>query len=188
MAKIYVRTGMERIAETDRWALLISPLADELADSGLGELLELESHRREALNSGRVTAIELAFVLANRDYGLTLIDSAFVRLGLEAIKPQLPRRWINFHCDDYFNSSLSELGHWNDPCQNWDVWPATRVYEDTDLQMLIIGGPGVDGIVWGYRHAETGLWAWKPIAGEFMWLTASADSLIQDWIAGRIAV
>ena len=188
MSEIFVRTGLDRLTPSDRWSLLISPLADELVQSGLGEILDWESLQNEAHQSGGVHVKEFAFSLVNRGYGLPFVDGIVATSGLEWTKPETPTRWVDFNCDDYFNSPFSEQGCWNEPGQNWDILEARQVYEDTVLQMLVIGHPGVDGIVWGYRHGQSGLWAWNPMTGEFSWLGATAEAMIQDWVSGRIAL
>lgn len=188
MAKIFVRTGIDRLTPSERWSRLISPLADELAQSRLGEILEWEVLKNEALQSAGVNAKEVAFSLVNSGYGLPVVDGIFSSSGLDSTKPETPARWADFHCEDYFQSPFSEHGYWNEPGQNWDILEARQIYEDTELQMLVIGHPGVDGIVWGYRRGQIGIWTWNPIAGEFCWLAPTAEMMIQDWVSGRIAL
>jgi hypothetical protein len=63
-----------------------------------------------------------------------------------------------------------------------DVAPRIAVGE------VSIGGPGVDGIRWGYRKGTSGIWSWNPISGDFARLADSIDDLIAGWDAGTIKV
>lgn len=100
----------------------------------------------------------------------------------------VPERWRNFACNDYSNSRLATAGYWDESGQCWYIWPAERVCEDTERQFLIIGSAGVDGIDWGYRKGELGVWAWYPIDGEFVMLAPTADALLQGWLSGAITL
>ena len=46
----------------------------------------------------------------------------------------------------------------------------------------------MDGIDWGYRRGQAGLWAWYPTDGEFLWLAPTVEALLQGWLAGTITV
>ncbi len=47
MAKLIVVTGLDQLPPTERWRQLIAPLAEKLEYSGLGELPDLGTLRRE---------------------------------------------------------------------------------------------------------------------------------------------
>jgi hypothetical protein len=100
----------------------------------------------------------------------------------------VPERWLEFDCGDYFSSALAVHGYWDEPGQHWYIWPAERVYQDIGRQFLVIGDAGVDGIDWGYRRGEPGLWACYPIDGEFVWLAPTAEVLLEGWLSGAIKV
>ena len=100
----------------------------------------------------------------------------------------VPEKWRSYNCDDYFLSPLSENGWWDEPAQCWYIEPADRVLEDARRDFLIIGRPGVDGIQWGYRRGEQGLWAHYPIDDEFVLLARSASELRDGYASGRITV
>ena len=185
---LFVVTGLDQLPTTERWPRLVVPLAEELAYSGLGSLPELESLRRERDQTGGVQATEVAVILFNIDYGRPLVDRVVEAAGVNREKSALPVRWRDFNCADYFSSELAEHGYWDEPGQYWYMVSAERVYEDTERQFLVIGGPGVDGIDWGYRRGHTGLWAWYPINAEFAPLAPTAQALWQGWLSGAITV
>jgi hypothetical protein len=187
MAGLIVVTGLDQLPPTERWPRLVAPLADELAHSGLGDLPDSASLQREAHESGRLEATEVAINLVNFDYGRELVNRAVEAAGVKRGQPVVPVRWHEYDCGDYFSSALAEHGYWDEPGQYWYIWPADRVYEDVDLQFLRIGSAGVDGIDWGYRRGHSGLWAY-PINGEFVWLAPTAQALLQGWLSGAITV
>jgi hypothetical protein len=166
---------------------LVAPLATELADSGLGHLLDSDALRSDA-EGGRAGPEEIAVALVNLDYGRQLVCRVVAEAGIRRRAGSVPGRWHGFGCSDYFRSRLAEHGYWDDVGQYWYVLPSDRVYEHADLPMLVIGGPGVDGIDWGYRSGHTGLWAYYPIGRNFVWLAPTADALLQGWQAGAITV
>ena len=73
MAKLIVVTGLDQLPPAERWPRLIAPLAEELEYSGVGELPDLETLRREAEQRGTLEATEVAVTLVNIDYGRPLV-------------------------------------------------------------------------------------------------------------------
>ena len=73
------------------------------------------------------------------------------------LRVPIPPRWRRYPCRDYFASKLALTGWYDEEGQYWYIVPASRVREDKELELLIIGAPGVDGLDWGYRrgHAVT---------------------------------
>jgi hypothetical protein len=187
MHGIVVVTGVKQLPPAERWPRFVAPLAAELASSGLGSLLDLDALRQQAEQDG-AGLIEVAVDLVNLDYGRQLIDRVAERAGLRRDAATMPKRWREFGSADYFRSPLAEQGYWNEPSQCWDVWPAKEIYERADLPFLVIGGPGTDGIEWGYRAGHTGVWAYLPIDDEFVWLAPTAEALLQGWLSGAIAI
>jgi hypothetical protein len=187
MDKLIFITGVDQLSPAERWPRLIAPLAEKLKSSGLGRLPDEEALRREAEQTGVLEATEVAVQLANLDYGRPLVDSVVAVAGIHCLRSSRPARWRSYHCDDYFASTLAEFGSWDDASQLWLVWPADRVYERPDEQFLVIGTAGVNGIHWGYRGGQRGLWAY-PIDGEFVWKASSAAELVQGWLSGTIVV
>jgi hypothetical protein len=188
MAVLMVITGLDQLPPTERWPRLVAPLAEELAYSGFGDLPDLDSLRREVDECKSLQATDLAVNLVNFDYGRPLVDRVVEAAGIKRGKPVCPVRWCDFNCADYFSSGLAEHGYWDEPGQYWYIWPAERVYEDSELQFLVIGSAGVDGIDWGYRRGHSGLWAWFPIDAEFVALAPTTDALLQGWLSGAITV
>jgi hypothetical protein len=100
----------------------------------------------------------------------------------------VPAKWKDYDCADYFQSPLAEHGWWDEGGQYWYIEPAQRVHESAEQEFLIIGGPGVDGIRWGYRKGHPGIWAQYPIEDEFVLLAASASALREGYASGAITV
>jgi hypothetical protein len=85
--------------------------------------------------------------------------------------------WNDFPCDDYIDSEWAEHGCWADPYTRVIV-PASGVSVREDLEFLVVGGPGVDGVLWGYRRANPGIWEYQPIDGEFILMADTLEDLI----------
>ena len=100
----------------------------------------------------------------------------------------VPEKWQGYECGDYCKSLLATHGWWDEGGQYWYIEPAQKVLEDLALELLIIGGPGVDGIRWGYRRHHRGIWAYYPIEDEFVLLAATASELQTGYASGRIKV
>jgi hypothetical protein len=100
----------------------------------------------------------------------------------------VPDRWLAYECSDYFSSPLAQTGWFDVDGQYWYVEPVERLVEDAELHFLVIGGPGVDGIRWGYRRGERGVWAFFPIEAEFRLLAPSVADLVEGYGSGRITV
>jgi hypothetical protein len=66
------------------------------------------------------------------------------------------------------------------------IWPVWDVRIDGDMEFLVIGGPGIDGIEWGYRIGRTGLWTYYPIDHEFVRVADSASELVERWESGDL--
>jgi hypothetical protein len=100
----------------------------------------------------------------------------------------VPEKWRGYECGDYFRSPLAEHGWWDEGGQSWYIEPARNLVEESALDFLVIGGPGVDGIRWGYRKRQCGVWAHYPIDNEFLLLAATATELQSGYSSGRITV
>lgn len=185
MRGIMVVTGLNQLPPSERWSRLVEPLASALADSGLGCILDLEPLKKQVEGKGLT---EVAVDLVNLDYGRPLLDRVVKGAGISPQAGVVPERWRAFNCEDYFSSVLAQQGYCDEAAQFWHVWSSDRVYERADLPLLVIGGPGVDGIDWGYRAGHTGLWVYFPINGEFVWLAKTAEALLNGWQSGTITV
>ena len=106
----------------------------------------------------------------------------------------VPSQFARFPCGDYFASPLAENGHWCEPSQLWVIVPATQAEEltnsdGTKLDFLRIGDPaGVDGIPFGYRVGNPGVWAYYPIDNHFALIAPSVEQLVQLWDSGRLTL
>jgi hypothetical protein len=161
----------------DRWTTFVEALKDELRVSGLGELVASRSSELR----------EVAVSLAAPDYGRALVDRVVSNAGLPPRAALLPGRWEAFNCADYFESSLAVRGC-ADATGFIFVLPRQEVYEYDELGLLVIGSPGCDGIVWGYRRGRMGIWAWYPTDREFVPVAASVEDLVEGWTIGRISL
>jgi hypothetical protein len=59
--------------------------------------------------------------------------------------------WTRFPCQDYLASDWADQGCWDETSQTVLIVPAWEVTIRDDIAFLDIGGPGFDGIRWGYR-------------------------------------
>jgi hypothetical protein len=165
----------------ERWPRFVETLRDELRASGLGELWS------DGFSEHVVGAREAVVSLNHPDYGRNLVDQLISSFGLPSRAVVLPRRWKSFNCTDYFESDFARRG-----CADTTGFPFVLrcgdVYEDDELELLVIGSPGCDGIVWGYRPERVGIWAWYPIDSEFVLVAPNVQALAQGWTTGRITV
>jgi hypothetical protein len=180
--------ALNGLPQSQRWEKLVQPLSTELVQSGLGGVLNLDTLQREKEEHGRVESEEIAIEFADTGYGRKLLEQIVTAAGFKWAKPATPKRWLDYNCEDYYSSSLAERGSFDEIAENWDIWPTDQVYEDTENQYLAVGGPGCDGIVWGYRRGMSGLWVWHPIDEEFQYLAPTVGELLQAWRSGAIKV
>ncbi|MFO0891695.1 MAG: hypothetical protein U0790_21440, partial [Isosphaeraceae bacterium] len=96
--------------------------------------------------------------------------------------------WINFPCADYLASEWSGRGFWCENSQYMVIVPAWEAKVLDDIGLFVVGGPGVDGIPWGYRRGEPGLWSYSLIDNEFTYLAPTVAGLIEMWRAGELAL
>jgi|SRR5271170_6305990 len=100
----------------------------------------------------------------------------------------VPTRLRRYTCDDYFASDWSTRGCWDEEAQRNVIVPADEVQEYPDRGFLAVGRPGADGILFGYREGQTGLWAYYPIENAFVPVAGTLIDLVEGWLAGRIKV
>ena len=100
----------------------------------------------------------------------------------------VPEKWRGYDCGDYFHSALADHGWWDEESQYLYIQCAQNLREDATRKFLVIGGPGVDGIEWGYRKGHSGIWAHYPIDDEFVQLASSASELRDGYSSGQIKV
>jgi hypothetical protein len=102
---------------------------------------------------------------------------------------EVPKRWRDYPCVDYFSSPLASDGYWDEPSQLWLIEACERVEEELEAGFLQVGRPGVDSIGFGYRKGQPGFWAMHRMdGGEFQYLAPSVQEFLDGWFAGRITV
>ena len=102
---------------------------------------------------------------------------------------QIPDKWLDYPCQDYFDSALPIEGVWDAEFNTWFITPLADVWED-DEDFLQVGWLGVDGIVFGYRRNRPGFWAFYRTLGPlaFKYLAPTVQEFLSGWDAGTIHV
>jgi len=101
---------------------------------------------------------------------------------------EIPAAFRDYRCGDYFASERFVRGVWSEREQLDLIVAADKVAEQPDLSFLVVGRPGVDGIKFGYRKGQDGIWAYYPIGQEFMLVAPSVSILVDGWLSGSIKV
>jgi hypothetical protein len=102
---------------------------------------------------------------------------------------EVPERWRDYRCDDYFSSPLATHGYWHEPGQLWLIEPCKRVEEESEAEFLQVGRPGVDSIGFGYRKGQLGFWALHRMeGGRFQYLAPTVLQFLDGWLVGAISV
>lgn len=101
---------------------------------------------------------------------------------------EIPQQFHDYRCADYFASDMFARGVWDEQSQLWVIVASDDVVERPELEFLVVGRPGCDGIEFGYRKGHDGLWAYYPIDGEFALVAPSISTLVNDWLAGNVTV
>src|SRR6056297_772836 len=114
MREIYTITGLERIPAAMRWRNFVEPLARKLAESGLGEIVGF-SELQPNSDSEELDTEEVAIRLNNYDYGKELLDQHLRSTGVFPDPTNLPTRWRDYPCDEYYKSDYSSSGYWDEP-------------------------------------------------------------------------
>ena len=102
--------------------------------------------------------------------------------------PQIPRAFLVYECQDYFQDRWPDDGLLDEALQMLIIVPLNEVYEMKELGFLAVGRSGVDGIDFGYRKHHSGLWAFYPIEQEFKFMADSIQVLVDGWCSGRLSV
>lgn len=79
-------------------------------------------------------------------------------------------------------------GYYSETDQYWIIRPKPEWAFDPERNWLCIGGPGVDGIEFGYLKNKSGVFAYYPIDDEFVFLAKTSSELVSGWIRGKINV
>jgi hypothetical protein len=100
----------------------------------------------------------------------------------------VPVRFRDYLCAEYFADGWSERGHFDELSQTLVVVPLTEAYENPDIGFFGVGRSGCGGIDFGYRRGHLGLWAYHPIGREWQYMAASVAELAEGWCSGRLSV
>ena len=188
MNYVIVVSELQQLPPPKRWSMLVAPLAEELDNSGLGRIIDLDCLRREANELGRIEAEELAVELVHLGYGRELVKDVVSAAGLKPCKPETPKRWLDYHCEDYFREGWCERGHLDEASHTLVFAPLTEAYENPEIEFFVVGTSGWDGIDFGYRRGQAGLWAYYPIEREFKFMAPTVAELVEGWCSGRLSV
>lgn len=102
---------------------------------------------------------------------------------------EVPERWRDYACDDYYASLLAAEGYWDEPGQLWLIEPSERVEEEAGVAFLQVGRPGADNIGFGYRKGHPGFWALHRMDGrDFQYLAPTVHEFLAGWFAGHITL
>jgi hypothetical protein len=102
---------------------------------------------------------------------------------------EVPAKWHDYTCNDYFSSHLAVDGYWDASGQLWLIEPCDRVEEDSEAEFLQVGRPGVDSIGFGYCKGHPGFWAYhRMVDPRFQYLAPSIYEFLEGWFAGRITI
>ena len=72
--------------------------------------------------------------------------------------------------------------------QYYIIRPSSEWVYSKERSWLCIGGPGVDGIEFGIKMHECGVYAYYPIDNEYTLMADLAEHLYEQWISGKISV
>ncbi len=101
---------------------------------------------------------------------------------------EIPPQFTAYRCAEYFASDAFTCGVWDEPSQLWVIVAVDDVVEHPELEFLVVGRSGCDGIEFGYRKGQDGLWAYYPIGQEFTRVAPNISSLVEGWLSGSITV
>jgi hypothetical protein len=97
-----------------------------------------------------------------------------------------------YRCGDYLESPYAREGYYSAPDQWWVVLPKEQAVEICDISdnsplgFLKIGCPGIDGVSFGYRRDEEGIWSYDPILNEFLKIANDFPEFLQLYKDGHL--
>ena len=100
----------------------------------------------------------------------------------------MPAVFSGFSCQEYFASPRFRRGILLEWAQLQIVYPEHELRVLDDASFLAIGSAGADGIEFGYRADQAGLWAYYPVDQVFQWVAPSISHLIEGYESGAITV
>jgi hypothetical protein len=101
---------------------------------------------------------------------------------------EIPHRFKAYPCEEYFQSEQFVNGVFDSHGLIWFLVSASDVTEKPELDFLVIGRPGADGIEFGFRKDGQGIWAYYPIEQKFVHVAPNLAALIDGWLSGQIKV
>ena len=104
------------------------------------------------------------------------------------MRDAIPAKFREFHCAEYFGAFQFSLGVFLPEAQLQIIYPSSDLRVIEVSRFLAIGSAGADGIEFGYRTAEKGLWAFCPQEERFEFVANSLIELVQGYRAGAITV
>ena len=180
---------------------------DDLTAARLAELIEevaagklpaeswqhffVTHYRGDVLEAARSEAVGIAIASGDEltHAALAKLQAIVERLrSFASDTPDIPKAWQAFPCSDYFVSGYAKTGWWDAAGHCWYILPAEHSHTAQFGSLLVIGSPGVDGIRWGYRVDQPGLWAHYPIDNEFRFVAPTVSALHVGYASGRITV
>jgi hypothetical protein len=99
---------------------------------------------------------------------------------------EVPEEWRAYPCEDYFREGWWGPGHFDEQSQTAVISPVSEVREAAEHEFLAVGRAGSDGIEFGYRKGQPGLWAFDPMEEEFKLMAATVGELVEGWCSGRL--
>jgi len=127
----------------------------------------------------------------NRPERMLSSDEVFARIErrlAQMRRTPWPEHLHGFHCLEYFRDGWAERGYYDEPSHFWLVRPLHDLTDEQRVSFLAIGGPGVDGIQFCFRHGKRGVWAFYPMTRDFKFMAASIAELVEGWTSGKLAV
>lgn len=100
----------------------------------------------------------------------------------------VPEAFQAYSCQEYFADGWADRGHFDELSQTWVIVPHAEIYEAADIEFLAVGRSGWDGIDFGYRKEQPGLWAFYPIDRDFKYMASTVAELVEGWCSGRLFV
>ena len=93
-----------------------------------------------------------------------------------------------YSCADYLDGPYADTGFFDRRGQFELITPVEESEEKLGSSFLAIGRAGVDGIEFGYREGQQGVWAYYPIDDQFSLLAPNVMHLVEGWSSGEIKV
>jgi hypothetical protein len=100
----------------------------------------------------------------------------------------MPAVISGFNCEEYLASPHFRSGVFLERVQLQVVYAEHELHVVDHARFLAIGSAGADGIEFGYRAGEVGLWAYYPVEQDFQWVAESIGQLVEGYDCGAITV